>query len=625
MEKRPTIHRMTRRAAAHDYSAPGIYHITLHVAETAGHPFGHVVGDPLAPDGTPLAPRVVLSHTGQMVEQELLHSIPAHYPMIEIQDHVIMPEHIHFILEVHDHLVTRSGKPAALGHVIAGFKKGCNRRYWEMTGQQETIPQGASMQGAAEQGAAMQGAARQGAAMQGAAMQGAAEQGAARQGASMQGAARQGAAMQGAAQRGKPVGTNPNGQPAPTAHFTSHSTAPSIAPSGFSIAPTSSPAAAPFGFSTDPTAPTAAVGAPAVSPQGFKVPSIAPTAPSIAPSGSSIAPSTGPAAATPIGPAAATLTPATAVGAPAVSPQGFKVPSTASSGRQPLFAPGYCDVMPLHRGQLATQRQYIKDNPRSRLLRSSNRAWLMPRRGTITTQLTPSALCAYLRRECPPHLVTPEVLAAITGRLLIIDSAQIAPAPATPAPTSASGVPASASGVPTSASGVPAAASGDPATPAQTATPAPAAAIGEAVAPRPLITCDTFGNPALLTARRCLPVVCHRKDAARLGEQMARCKAEAARGAVLVSARIAPGEQTIIDALVHDGFPVVIILDNGLPDRFHPSADRLDLCAADRLLLITPWQYRYRHAQEAITVPACKTMNCVAQALCRTRDSWWKE
>lgn len=321
---------------------------------------------------------------------------------------------------------------------------------------------------------------------------------------------------------------------------------------------------------------------------------------------------------TPIDPAAATLTPAAAVGAPAVSPQGFKVPSTASSGRQPLFAPGYCDVMPLHRGQLATQRQYIKDNPRSRLLRSSNRAWLMPRRGTITTQLTPSALCAYLRRECPPHLVTPEVLAAITGRLLIIDSAQIAPAPAIPAP-------ASASGVPTSASGVPAAASGDPATPAQTATPAPAAAIGEAVAPRPLITCDTFGNPALLTARHCLPVVCHRKDAARLDEQMARCKAEAARGAVLVSARIAPGEQTIIDALVHDGFPVVIILDNGLPDRFHPSADRLDLCAADQLLLITPWQYRYRHAQEAITVPACKTMNCVAQALCRTRDSWWKE
>jgi len=26
---------------------------------------------------------------------------------------------------------------------------------------------------------------------------------------------------------------------------------------------------------------------------------------------------------------------------------------------------------------------------------------------------------------------------------------------------------------------------------------------------------------------------------------------------------------------------------------------------------------------EAITVPECKTMNCIAQALCRTKDDWW--
>ena len=28
---------------------------------------------------------------------------------------------------------------------------------------------------------------------------------------------------------------------------------------------------------------------------------------------------------------------------------------------------------------------------------------------------------------------------------------------------------------------------------------------------------------------------------------------------------------------------------------------------------------------DAIHVPRCKTMNCVAQALCRTRDSWWQQ
>ena len=53
MEKRnPTQHRMTRRAAAHDYTRPGVYHITLHVADSLGQPFGAVVGDLSAPDGS---------------------------------------------------------------------------------------------------------------------------------------------------------------------------------------------------------------------------------------------------------------------------------------------------------------------------------------------------------------------------------------------------------------------------------------------------------------------------------------------------------------------------------------------------------------------------------------------
>ena len=142
MEKRnPTQHRMTRRAAAHDYTRPGIYHITLHVAEGLGQPFGHVVGNLSAPDGAPDAPRVQLTPLGAMVEQELLHSIPSFYPMIEIQDHVIMPEHMHFIIEVHDPIISSNGHPAHLGQVIAGFKKGCNHRYWEITGQKEAQDQ----------------------------------------------------------------------------------------------------------------------------------------------------------------------------------------------------------------------------------------------------------------------------------------------------------------------------------------------------------------------------------------------------------------------------------------------------------------------------------------------------
>jgi len=49
---------MTRRCAAHDYTAPGIYHITLHVADALGHPPGAVVGSLAAPVFSASAPLV---------------------------------------------------------------------------------------------------------------------------------------------------------------------------------------------------------------------------------------------------------------------------------------------------------------------------------------------------------------------------------------------------------------------------------------------------------------------------------------------------------------------------------------------------------------------------------------
>ena len=125
---------MTRRATAHDYSRPGIYHITLHVAEGWDSILGTVVGDPMAADGSPEAPRVELSPVGQMVEHELLTAIHTRYPMVDVQDHVVMPDHLHALVRVTAPLVSASGKSTHLGQVIAGFKKGCNKRYWEIIG-----------------------------------------------------------------------------------------------------------------------------------------------------------------------------------------------------------------------------------------------------------------------------------------------------------------------------------------------------------------------------------------------------------------------------------------------------------------------------------------------------------
>ena len=528
---------MARRSATHDYSRPGIYHVTIHVAEGMGQPLGTVIGSttepasaakpqntlpaqgapqaaptatatapaappahaasaptaptvsggfaagiPAAPPAptasaptaprvsggfaagipaaapaptacAPAAPRVSggfaavtasvkLTSVGAAIEHELLTAITAHYPMVTVDTYVIMPEHIHVILIVRDPIVSKNGHPTHLGQVIAGFKTGCNRAYWAITGNNTPAA--------------------------------------------------------------KPQGTLP-AQTAPT---------------------------------TATTAPTT----PAAKPQGTLPAQPAPTA--AAPSALSVS-----------GGFAAGIPGETRPGRPA---SGGK--PRYASGRAALFAQGYCDVMPIEPGQLETQRAYIKNNPQSRWLRSHNRAVLQTQRGGIDTALTVAALRGYLQRECPPSLIDPDALAAIERRLLLADGT---------------------------------------------------------------ITCDSYGDRALLQ-RHLLPVVCHRKDAVRFGEQKRRCLDEAARGAVLVSARISPKEREIIDESVNRGFATIVIADNGFTDRYHPSAERIDLCAEGRLLLITPWQYQYRGKDEQVTVPLCKAMNCIAQALCRTKDSWWQ-
>ena len=107
-------HSMQRRSPGNNYTHPGIYHITITISDRKAQSLGRVIGDVQYPDGNPNAPRVELTAIGKMVEYELLHSISYHYPFIEVQDYIIMPEHMHFILN-----------------------KGCNHRYWEIIGQGE--------------------------------------------------------------------------------------------------------------------------------------------------------------------------------------------------------------------------------------------------------------------------------------------------------------------------------------------------------------------------------------------------------------------------------------------------------------------------------------------------------
>ena len=404
-------------------------------------PLGRIGGQLCKPDGDSDAPHVDLSPVGRMVEEELRESIHRFYPMLEVQDYVVMPEHLHFLLVAHSDVVSQSGKLTHLGHVIAGFKYGCNKRYWAMMGRIN-------------------------------------------------------------------LATESPGTLATTAPGTLATPAPGI------LATTAA------GTLTTPSAGTFASPAPGTH---------------------------------------ATPAPET-LGAERRQNDGSVLgDSVAKEKLPPLFEAGYCDIMPVDADQLATQRAYIHANPRNRLMRMTNQQWLHPQRHTIDTAVSLRALYGYLQRECPRQL-TDEVFSTLVNRLL---------------------------------------------------------KVGDSV------VCDSYGSKELLS-RRLLPVVCHRKDASLFEQQKDCCLREAAAGAVLVSARISKGEQEIMDAVLLRGYPIIRIEDNGFPEIYHPSADRMDCCAAGQQLLIAPWSYQYRTREDSISVPFCKTMNCVAQAICKMRDDWWK-
>ena len=93
-------HHMGWRSRINDYSRKGLYHITIKVADRNSQVLGSMKGNPNVPIGHAGAPYVRLNALGAMVKQELLNSISAHYPMIRVDAFIVMPEHLHFILDI---------------------------------------------------------------------------------------------------------------------------------------------------------------------------------------------------------------------------------------------------------------------------------------------------------------------------------------------------------------------------------------------------------------------------------------------------------------------------------------------------------------------------------------------
>ena len=120
-EKRPS---MKRRDDCHDYQERRMYMITIEV--TGRQPLlGTLRGTASALPGSTDAPRLELSELGRAVEREWW-GISRYYPQIEVKALQLMPDHLHGILFVRERL------PVHLGHVIRGFKTGCNKKLREL-------------------------------------------------------------------------------------------------------------------------------------------------------------------------------------------------------------------------------------------------------------------------------------------------------------------------------------------------------------------------------------------------------------------------------------------------------------------------------------------------------------
>ena len=93
------------RLGEYDYSQNGAYFVTV-CSKDRANIFSHIsVGA-----GHPAGPHVQLSHIGEIVDK-YIKSLPNSYPDMYIDACVVMPNHIHLLICIHDNGGMRASRP----------------------------------------------------------------------------------------------------------------------------------------------------------------------------------------------------------------------------------------------------------------------------------------------------------------------------------------------------------------------------------------------------------------------------------------------------------------------------------------------------------------------------------
>jgi len=93
---------------------------------------------------------------------------------------------------------------------------------------------------------------------------------------------------------------------------------------------------------------------------------------------------------------------------------------------------------------------------------------------------------------------------------------------------------------------------------------------------------------------------------------------EARKGVVMVSPFISQQEKQVMQVLINEQHPFILLADNGFRDYYKPSDALFDACAAGRVLILSPWSYDA--GKRHISRTDCVNLNNIAEEFCKAMN-----
>ncbi|MDO4197272.1 MAG: hypothetical protein Q4D33_14120 [Prevotellaceae bacterium] len=133
---------------------------------------------------------------------------------------------------------------------------------------------------------------------------------------------------------------------------------------------------------------------------------------------------------------------------------------------------------------------------------------------------------------------------------------------------------------------------------------------------------DGVGNVALLMAEHFEPVhvrsvmvkAAEQGHSDSLRNYMNGCVLAARKSSVMVSPFISPQEKQVMEVLLQEQHPFILLADNGFREYYKPADALFDACAAGRLLILSPWAYD--EGKRHISRSECVALNAMAEEIC---------